>query len=213
MRSHADATRSTKATGPLPLYLTLQLQSSASFVVQKVLLLFPTRLQVDEEQYDAETGDTHGRQEVKRCGSVVRRYGIDDSATDNGTDKRRGFAGNVEERKKEEILASRCDFGDLNVSFSSLGVGVIVEAEEHIHFNRVVGSGKTHHCLRIAVPWANHETVPDIVHPKFPSMMEAYCFGPDPSHTIYVNGGNTDGACVEHCLSGEMPPALDVHER
>ena len=104
-----------------PYHSTLQLQSSASFVVQKVFLLFSTRLQVDEEQHDAETGDTHGRQEVERCGIVVRRCGIDNSAGDNGTDERRGFADNVEERKKEEILASRCDFGDLNVSFSFFG--------------------------------------------------------------------------------------------
>ncbi len=75
-----------------------------------------------------------------------------------------------------------------------------------------MGWGKTYHSLRITVPWANHEAVPDTPQPKLPFVMEAYCRSPYPSHTVYVNGDNGHGGCVEHCLSAEIPPALNMHK-
>ena len=75
-----------------------------------------------------------------------------------------------------------------------------------------IGVGKTYHSLRITVPWANHETVPDLPQPKLPSVMEPNCISPNPNHTIYGSRDDAHGACIEHCLGAEIPPALDLHE-
>lgn len=39
--------------------------------------------------------------------------------------------------------------------------------------NLNLGEVGTHHSLRVAVPWTNHEPVPDLVQPELPSVMEA----------------------------------------
>ena len=70
-------------------------------------MLLPTRLQVDEKQYDAKTDNALGRQEVERRGTVMRRHGVDDGAGDDGTDERRGFANYVEEGEEKKVFASR----------------------------------------------------------------------------------------------------------
>lgn len=102
-----------------PCPTSLQFQSSLSLIIQELLLLYPTPLQVDTEQYDAETDGTQGRKEVERCGVVVRWRGIYDGGGDEGTNKRRGFADYVEEGEEEKFLASRCDLGDLYMSLGS----------------------------------------------------------------------------------------------
>lgn len=78
-------------------------------------MLFSTSLQVDEEQYDAETDGTEYRQEVERGGVVVRGHGINDSAGDDGSDER-GFADYIEEGEEEKLFATECDLGDLWMS-------------------------------------------------------------------------------------------------
>ena len=72
--------------------LPLQLQPRLSLIVEKVLLLDPTLLHVEEEHYHAETGDTQGDQEVEGRGAVVRGRGIDDCAGDDGAEKGGGVA-------------------------------------------------------------------------------------------------------------------------
>ena len=78
-----------------------------------MLLLFPTSLQVDEEQYDAETDGTECGQEVERGGVVVRVHGINDSARNDGSDERGGFADYIEEGEEEKFFATGCNLGDL----------------------------------------------------------------------------------------------------
>ena len=70
-----------------PHHFSLQDYPSHSLIIQELLLLLPTPLQVDEEQYDAETDGTQCRQEIERGGIVVRGHGINDSAGDDGTDE------------------------------------------------------------------------------------------------------------------------------
>ena len=70
----------------------LQLQPRLSLIVEKVLLLDPTLLHVEEEHYHAETGDAQSYQEVEGRGAVVRGRGIDDCAGDDGTEEGRGVA-------------------------------------------------------------------------------------------------------------------------
>ena len=91
----------------------LQIYSSPSLVIQEVLLLFPTSLQVDEEQYDAETDGTESGQEVERGGVVVRGHGINDGARNDGSDEGGGFADDIEEREEEKFFATGCNLGDL----------------------------------------------------------------------------------------------------
>ena len=98
-----------------PYHFSLQTYPRHSLIIQELLLLFPTPFQVDKEQYDAETDGTQCRQEVERSGIVVRGHGINDSAGDDGTDERGGFADYVEEGEEEELLAAGCDLGDLRM--------------------------------------------------------------------------------------------------
>lgn len=68
------------------------------------------------------------------------------------------------------------------------------------------------HCLGVGIPRANKQSVENLVHPDFPSLVEPEGLRPDADHAPTVEKDNADGDDGEHGLGGESVVFLDSPE-
>jgi hypothetical protein len=66
--------------------------------------------------------------------------------------------------------------------------------------------------LTVAIPWTNHQAVPDLIQPELPFMVKPELLRPDADHTPAVEEDDAEHDYVEHDFGGELEVFLHEPE-